>query len=222
MFETPLINSPLGVLAVLLGVCATWFYVEKVTKWKLFGYLPPLIFIYVTPVILTNTGVITGSSPTYGSIRHMVLPMMLVLLLIKVDVRAAFLRPLQPGRVDWTPDGGRLRRHRGGDLRLRAQDVREEAVSQPEAQTLRALIRGRVQGVGFRQFVEEQAGALGLKGFVRNLSNGATVEVVAEGPMPALETLLAGLRRGPPIAYVERVDVSWAAATGDHVGFAVR
>lgn len=90
MFETPLINSPLGVLAVLLGVCATWFYVEKFTQWKLFGYLPPLIFIYATPVILSNTGIITGSSATYGSIRHIVLPMMLVLLLVKVDVGAAF------------------------------------------------------------------------------------------------------------------------------------
>ena len=95
-------------------------------------------------------------------------------------------------------------------------------MSPPETQTLRALIRGRVQGVGFRQFVEEQAGALGLKGFVRNLSNGTTVEVVAEGPMFELETLLAALRQGPPVAYVERVDVSWAAATGDHTAFVVR
>jgi len=94
--------------------------------------------------------------------------------------------------------------------------------SSEEAQTLRALIRGRVQGVGFRYFVEAQAGTLGLNGFVRNLSNGTTVEVVAEGPMAALESLLTALRQGPPLAYVETVDVSWAAATGDHSGFAIR
>jgi acylphosphatase len=94
--------------------------------------------------------------------------------------------------------------------------------SAEEQQTLRALIRGRVQGVGFRFFVEAQASALDLKGFVRNLSNGTTVEVVAEGPMTALETLLAALRRGPPPAHVEAVDVSWAAATGDHAGFHIR
>ena len=75
----PLVSSPAGVLAVLLGVCALWFYLEKATRWKLFEYLPPLIFIYVTPVILTNTNVITGSSETYSSIRHILLPMMLVL-----------------------------------------------------------------------------------------------------------------------------------------------
>jgi len=94
--------------------------------------------------------------------------------------------------------------------------------SPEEHQTLRALVRGRVQGVGFRFFVEAQASALGLKGYVRNLSNGSAVEVVAEGPMPALETLLSVLRRGPPLAYVERVDVSWAAATGDSDRFHIR
>jgi len=94
--------------------------------------------------------------------------------------------------------------------------------SPEEHQTLRALVRGRVQGVGFRFFVEDRAKRLGLKGYVRNLSNGTAVEVVAEGPMPALETMLAALRQGPPLAYVERVDVSWAAATGDHEMFDIR
>lgn len=94
--------------------------------------------------------------------------------------------------------------------------------SPEEFQTLRALVRGRVQGVGFRFFVEAQATALGLQGFVRNLSNGTAVEVVAEGSMPDLETLLVALRRGPQLAYVERVDVSWAAATGEYASFSIR
>jgi acylphosphatase len=95
-------------------------------------------------------------------------------------------------------------------------------MSENDLQTLRALVRGRVQGVGFRFFVEAEAVDLGLTGFVRNLSNGTTLEVVAEGPIGDLETLLARLRQGPALAYVERVDVSWAAATGDHAGFRVR
>ena len=95
-------------------------------------------------------------------------------------------------------------------------------MSETERQTLRAVVRGRVQGVGFRFFVEEQALALGLKGFVRNLSNGTSVEVVAEGQMTALEALLATVRKGPPLSNVERVDVSWAAATGDYEGFSIR
>jgi acylphosphatase len=95
-------------------------------------------------------------------------------------------------------------------------------MSESELSALRALVRGRVQGVGFRFFVLEQAAALGLSGYTRNLSNGETVEVVAEGPLPSLEALLAQLRRGPPLARVERVDVSWAAATGEYDGFGMR
>jgi acylphosphatase len=95
-------------------------------------------------------------------------------------------------------------------------------MSEKEASALRVLVRGRVQGVGFRFFVIEQAAALGLSGYTRNLSNGETVEVVAEGSLPSLEALLAQLRHGPPLARVDRVDVSWAAATGDYRGFGVR
>jgi acylphosphatase len=95
-------------------------------------------------------------------------------------------------------------------------------MSENETSALRVLVRGRVQGVGFRFFAIEQAAALGLSGFARNLSNGATIEVVAEGPLPALEALLATLRHGPPLARVERVDVSWAAPTGEYNGFNVR
>jgi uncharacterized membrane protein len=85
-----LISSPEGVLAVLAGVASLFFFLEKKTKWKLFDYLPPLIFIYLTPVILSNTGVIATSSPAYSWLRSTVLPMILVLLLMKVDVAAAF------------------------------------------------------------------------------------------------------------------------------------
>ncbi len=92
----------------------------------------------------------------------------------------------------------------------------------PAGEALRALVRGRVQGVGFRAFVVYQALDLGLTGFARNLSDGRTVEVVAEGEMPALETLLAALRSGPPMAHVERVDASWMSATGEYKGFVGR
>ena len=87
---------------------------------------------------------------------------------------------------------------------------------------LRALVRGRTQGVGFRAFATDQARRLGLSGYVRNLSDGRTVEVVAEGPQDRLDLLLAGLRKGPSMAHVERVDASWGEATGEYDGFSVR
>ena len=85
-----LISSPAGVLTVLTGIASLFFYLEKKTGWRFFNYLPPLIFIYLTPVILSNTGFIPNSSPAYSWLRSTVLPMILVLLLFKVDVLAAF------------------------------------------------------------------------------------------------------------------------------------
>ncbi|NPA92698.1 MAG: acylphosphatase [Chloroflexi bacterium] len=71
-----------------------------------------------------------------------------------------------------------------------------------------AFVHGRVQGVGFRNFVLQTARRLGLKGWARNRING-TVEVVAQGPKPAVEALLKALERGPALAYVTQVEVSW-------------
>lgn len=84
-----LINSPGGVLAVLCAVCGFWFYIQQVTGWKLFSYIPPLLFIYATPVILNNTGVIPASSPVYSGLSSYALPAFIVLMLIKVNVPAA-------------------------------------------------------------------------------------------------------------------------------------
>lgn len=83
------VSSDLGVLTVLVGTCAFFFYLEKVTRWRLFQFLPPLVFIYLLPVILSNTGVLPTESGVYSAIGSFVLPMMLVLLLLKVDVGAA-------------------------------------------------------------------------------------------------------------------------------------
>jgi acylphosphatase len=74
------------------------------------------------------------------------------------------------------------------------------------ARIVRLLIRGRVQGVGFRYFVEDEARALGLKGWVRNRHDGA-VEAAVAGPAETVEAMVEACRRGPPAARVERVDV---------------
>ena len=70
---------------------------------------------------------------------------------------------------------------------------------------LHVLVRGRVQGVGFRWFVRERASALRVTGWVQNRSDGA-VEVVAEGPAEAIEQLRRHLERGPEGANVSAVD----------------
>jgi acylphosphatase len=92
----------------------------------------------------------------------------------------------------------------------------------PMVERLYAEVYGRVQGVGFRDFVQDKGVRLGLTGFARNLPDGRTVEVVAEGERPALEALVEALRRGAPASHVERVESSWAAATGEFQGFGIR
>jgi acylphosphatase len=80
---------------------------------------------------------------------------------------------------------------------------------------LRAIVHGRVQGVNFRRFTAFWARELGLSGTVRNLPDGRAVEVVAEGPRPALDGLLTRLRQGPRGARVDAVDVTWQEPAGD-------
>ena len=65
-------------------------------------------------------------------------------------------------------------------------------------------IEGVVQGVGFRQFTREKAEKLGLRGYVKNLPDGA-VECLAEGSKEQLEKLLQALRRGPPSSRVDSI-----------------
>jgi uncharacterized membrane protein len=85
----PLIASPAGVMAVLIAVVSFWFWLEKKTRWRIFEFLPPLIFIYASPVLLSNTGVIPFQSTAYDFLRHYGLPIFIVLMLIKVDVVSA-------------------------------------------------------------------------------------------------------------------------------------
>jgi acylphosphatase len=85
---------------------------------------------------------------------------------------------------------------------------------------VRIRIRGRVQGVWFRGWTQEQARALGLSGFARNLHDGS-VEVLAQGPRPATEALLEVCRKGPPSARVDDLTFTEEAPGDDLAGFRV-
>ncbi|HTK10070.1 MAG TPA: acylphosphatase [Ktedonobacteraceae bacterium] len=93
--------------------------------------------------------------------------------------------------------------------------------NQHTSEELFARVTGFVQGVGFRQFVVHKALNLGLRGFVRNASDGS-VEVVAQGARPALEGLLVLLRQGPSASEVEEVSTSWREPTELFPGFYIR
>lgn len=83
----------------------------------------------------------------------------------------------------------------------------------------RFLVRGRVQGVGYRYFVLRQAEGLGVSGFARNLPDGS-VEVVAEADDAVLQQLEEHLKKGPSfakVAGVERVEMAPRGGQGFHI-----
>ena len=84
-----------------------------------------------------------------------------------------------------------------------------------------AVVRGRVQGVGFRYFVLQEATRSGLRGWVTN-ERGGTVRVVAEGSRADLDHLLERLSVGPPGAHVSDLEVRWGDPSGAETEFRVR
>ena len=85
---------------------------------------------------------------------------------------------------------------------------------------MHALVYGRVQGVFFRSFVERYAISQRLCGFVRNLPDGS-VEVIAEGEEDKLKKLEDELWKGPPLARVDNVSITYLPAAGDFTTFEI-
>ena len=80
------------------------------------------------------------------------------------------------------------------------------------------VIEGRVQGVGFRHTLADEARALGLRGWVRNRGDGA-VEAIVAGPAEAVDAIIAWAHKGPPSARVSAVSV--APAAGEFADFEI-
>ncbi len=82
------------------------------------------------------------------------------------------------------------------------------------------IVRGEVQGVGFRWFTHRKATEVGVLGFVQNLGDGS-VEVQAEGEKSAIDALIGALQIGPRAARVDNVAVTWSTPTGKYTHFEI-
>ncbi len=80
------------------------------------------------------------------------------------------------------------------------------------------IVKGLVQGVGFRWFVEREAKKLGLVGYVRNLPTGQ-VEIEVEGDRSLIEELIARVKVGNRLARVVDLDIDWLEARGRYTNF---
>ena len=92
--------------------------------------------------------------------------------------------------------------------------TRVPAKKMPTTFTVHGIISGRVQGIGYRWFVEKTAVSLGLGGWVKNLPDGG-VEVEAEGDKRILTEFLDLLRTGHQGAYVKELKEDWVASNGN-------
>ena len=86
---------------------------------------------------------------------------------------------------------------------------------------LTAIVTGRVQGVGFRDYVQREAVRRGLSGFVRNRDDGRSVEVIAEGDESSLSEFAETLHQGPGLARVDHVDVRMSDEAPEFPRFSV-
>ncbi len=83
------------------------------------------------------------------------------------------------------------------------------------------IVKGLVQGVGFRYFVERQALQLGIKGYARNLYNG-DVEIEAEGDRSLVEEFIKEVKIGPRSAHVKDLKIEWTEFQNKFKGFEVK
>ncbi len=88
-------------------------------------------------------------------------------------------------------------------------------MARTERLTRRLLIRGRVQGVWFRESMRQEAERLGVTGWVRNGADGESVEAIVQGGPEAVEAIVRWAHRGPERAAVTAVDVSPAEGEFD-------
>ncbi|MDH3369584.1 MAG: DUF819 family protein, partial [Gemmatimonadota bacterium] len=94
MNSEPLFNELIGVMAVITMIPVLFIWLEKRTKWKIFNILPAIIWIFLTPIFLSNLNVIPRSTAIYTTFRSFAVPMFIVLMLLDINIRQSL-------RVAW-------------------------------------------------------------------------------------------------------------------------
>lgn len=89
-----------------------------------------------------------------------------------------------------------------------------------ELKTVHVIVKGTVQGVGFRFYTRRLAAGLGLRGWVKNLDNG-DVEIEAEGERQTLEELISSLRAGDMAGYIDDLQVDWPPYRNKYKEFSI-
>ncbi len=94
MDPQPLFHDLFGVMAVICMIPVFFLWLERTTKWKVFEFLPAIIWIFLAPVFLSNLNVIPRESPIYDTFRSFAVPLFIVLMLLDINIRQSI-------RVAW-------------------------------------------------------------------------------------------------------------------------
>ena len=98
MNSEPLFNDLIGVMAVITMIPVFFLWLEKKTKWKVFDILPAIIWIFLTPIFLSNLNIIPMRSEIYDTFRSFAVPLFIVLMLLDINIRQVI-------RVAWRGAG---------------------------------------------------------------------------------------------------------------------
>jgi uncharacterized membrane protein len=94
MESQPLFTDLVGVMTVIIMIPVFFLWLERTTRWKVFEFLPAIVWVFIAPIILSNLNVIPRSSPIYTTFRSFAVPMFIVLMLLDINIRDAM-------RVAW-------------------------------------------------------------------------------------------------------------------------
>jgi len=82
-------SDTIGVMAVITMIPVFFIWLERTTRWKIFDFLPAIIWIFLTPIFLSHYGVIPRESPIYGSFKEFAVPLFIVLMLLDINILEA-------------------------------------------------------------------------------------------------------------------------------------
>ena len=98
MNSEAIFNDLVGVMAVITMIPVFFLWLERKTRWKVFDYLPAIIWIFLTPILLSNLGIIPKASPIYSIFKSFAVPLFIVLMLLDINIRESL-------RVAWRGAG---------------------------------------------------------------------------------------------------------------------
>lgn len=83
----PVFTDLIGVMTIITMIPVFFLWLEKKTRWKIFDVLPAIIWIFLTPIFLSNVNLIPRSTPIYSTFRSFAIPMVIVLMLLDIDIK---------------------------------------------------------------------------------------------------------------------------------------